>query len=337
MWNNKQLRRDARFHLSGSYSVAMLIMFGYSVSQSLILLLIGSIFGINVFDSYMKLFQYLQGGSLANQQIDDAVMLNLAYEIMRGVGIIGIFSLLLDIFVFKPINISINNWYVRNREIPYSPPVNMLFKHFSNSYPSLLKATLWKGLWLFLWGLPLFAVYAAFLTFALFDMNKNQGQAQSFFETPLGIVVLIAVAVFMVAFTVVIINRNIAYSQYEFILADNPNLSVRQALNLSKKMMLKNKWHYIGLKLSFFFWYLLAGIFPRLGYIFLSPYLRQTQAELYGALRAQAVANNYITMEELGFYKEDDVREAKNQYEAEFVETTNENLDPYSDDWNNQA
>lgn len=79
------------------------------------------------------------------------------------------------------------------------------------------------------------------------------------------------------------------YRLVGYILADNPTMSAKEALNKSKAMMKGNRWKAFVLDLSFILWRFLAGIpffgmFIALFYIY--PYMYQTDAELYRALKA---------------------------------------------------
>ncbi len=90
------------------------------------------------------------------------------------------------------------------------------------------------------------------------------------------------------------------YMQVGYLMAENPYLTTRRAMELSKQMMNGEKWNTFVLQLSFIGWYLLCIITFGIGYIFLEPYVQATFAELYAALRAKALANGYTNEYELG-------------------------------------
>ncbi len=90
------------------------------------------------------------------------------------------------------------------------------------------------------------------------------------------------------------------YMQVGYLMAENPYLTTRRAMELSKKMMDGEKWNTFVLQLSFIGWNLLCGLTFGIGYIFLEPYVQATFAELYAALRAKALANGYTNEYELG-------------------------------------
>lgn len=84
-----------------------------------------------------------------------------------------------------------------------------------------------------------------------------------------------------------------AYRMIPFILAENPDISRKEAFALSKEMMRGNKWNAFKLDMSFFFWELLSILtFGILGFVFVNPYLTATHSELYFSLREQAIEKN---------------------------------------------
>jgi hypothetical protein len=90
------------------------------------------------------------------------------------------------------------------------------------------------------------------------------------------------------SFTIVMLPVKIyGYSLFKQILAENPELSARNALELSQQMMKGNKWKTFLLDLSFLLWWV-AGIFSFgiIIYIYLIPYQQATKAELYMELRS---------------------------------------------------
>ena len=96
------------------------------------------------------------------------------------------------------------------------------------------------------------------------------------------------------------IVKGYAWRLVPYLLAENPNLDYRRALDLSAAMMDGHKMDVFVLDLSFFGWNLLsaatAGI---LGVLYVNPYVAATNAELYIALRTNAFAAGITGPEEL--------------------------------------
>lgn len=79
------------------------------------------------------------------------------------------------------------------------------------------------------------------------------------------------------------------YSQLTYILADNPDISTKDALRQSKALMKGNKWKAFVLDLSFLGWDILSILtFGILGVFYVEPYKLLTDAALYEKLKQNA-------------------------------------------------
>lgn len=90
------------------------------------------------------------------------------------------------------------------------------------------------------------------------------------------------------------------YLMVPYLLAENPYMSTRRAMELSREMMYGEKWHAFVLGLSFLGWIILSMLTLGIGLLFLEPYYQATMAELYAALRSKALAMNLTDTSELG-------------------------------------
>ncbi len=95
------------------------------------------------------------------------------------------------------------------------------------------------------------------------------------------------------------IVKSYAYSMVPYILADNPNIGYRRAVELSNDMTRGSKFRIFVLELSFLGWILLGLLLIFVGVFFVMPYIHSTKAELYLALREQALKNGLTSEEEL--------------------------------------
>ncbi len=78
------------------------------------------------------------------------------------------------------------------------------------------------------------------------------------------------------------------YSMVEYILAENPGISTRDALSLSSQMTRGYKWELFVLDLSFFGWYLLGQVtFGLVDIFYTNPYRFATAAEAYEFLKTR--------------------------------------------------
>ena len=95
------------------------------------------------------------------------------------------------------------------------------------------------------------------------------------------------------------IIKSYEYCMAEYIIAENPDIDAKRALQLSKAMTDGEKWHIFGMQLSFIGWYLLGCLCCGVGVLFVEPYYQATMAELYTVLRSKAFANGDTKASEL--------------------------------------
>jgi uncharacterized membrane protein len=84
-----------------------------------------------------------------------------------------------------------------------------------------------------------------------------------------------------------------------YILADNPRIDYRRAVELSNQMTMGYKLDIFILDLSFIGWYLLGALAFGIGILFVRPYEDTTNAELYLVLRKNALEQGMCAYEEL--------------------------------------
>lgn len=77
------------------------------------------------------------------------------------------------------------------------------------------------------------------------------------------------------------IIKSLAYAMTPFIMAENPDLTAKEAITLSKERMDGHKGELFWLGLTFFGWSLLATLTAGIGYIFLNPYMNAAYAAFY--------------------------------------------------------
>jgi len=89
------------------------------------------------------------------------------------------------------------------------------------------------------------------------------------------------------------------YILVPYIMAENPDIEWRRALELSRKMTDGCKFDIFVLQISFIGWYLLGLIALVIGTLFVAPYAEATMAELYAALRVKALKSGFTSESEL--------------------------------------
>lgn len=90
------------------------------------------------------------------------------------------------------------------------------------------------------------------------------------------------------------------YALVPYLLAENPYMTTRRAMELSQQLMYGEKFHLFVLHLSFIGWDILCTLTYGIGYYFLEPYKNATFAEFYAAMRTKALIQGYTTTQELG-------------------------------------
>lgn len=90
------------------------------------------------------------------------------------------------------------------------------------------------------------------------------------------------------------IVKSYSYSQIYFILAENPNLSVRKALQISKIITRGYKGELFVQDLSFFGWVILSLLTGSLGLVFLTPYYQGAKTHAYAYLKEQALSTGTL-------------------------------------------
>lgn len=81
------------------------------------------------------------------------------------------------------------------------------------------------------------------------------------------------------------IIKSYSYSMSPYILAENPDISAREAIKISKRMMYGHKWDLFKLYLSFFWWILLCILTLGVAAIYVGPYMEATFANFYNELK----------------------------------------------------
>ena len=86
------------------------------------------------------------------------------------------------------------------------------------------------------------------------------------------------------------IIKRYSYYMVPYIVAENPNITARQAIGLSRRMMDGHKWDAFVLEISFIGWHLLNGLtFGLSNIFFLNPYKSATFNEYFTLLREEAI------------------------------------------------
>jgi len=149
----------------------------------------------------------------------------------------------------------------------------------------------------FLIAVPLtFAFYNLCLTYArreelegsylaaLFkEFSKNWGKYVLCFLLMFVIIFLITIPTLMIGAIIL----GLAYGMVPYIIHDNPEIGVRDALKRSRLMMRGHKWQLFVLQLTFIGWALLCLLTFGIGFLWLTPYQYTAIAHFYDDVKAE--------------------------------------------------
>lgn len=90
------------------------------------------------------------------------------------------------------------------------------------------------------------------------------------------------------------IIKYFSYAMTPFILADKPELSANEAIELSMKMMDGHRLDFFILTLSFIGWSILCIFTLCIGYLWLVPYMYTTMAAFYEDVKAEYESKNVV-------------------------------------------
>lgn len=139
-----------------------------------------------------------------------------------------------------------------------------------------------------------------------FIRNADHGQGQlndltaylHIFGKALGLRIIMTVFICLWSLLLVIpgIIAAYRYSMAVYLMAENPDIGIMEAIDKSKELMAGNKWRFFCLDFSFIGWGILSSLTFGIGYLFLNPYVAQSHAEFY--LNLTGRIQDTITYEE---------------------------------------
>lgn len=101
------------------------------------------------------------------------------------------------------------------------------------------------------------------------------------------LLILLFTYLWMLLFIIPGIIKAYSYSMSFYILAENPDMTAREALNESKLIMQGHKWEFFVLELSFILWILLGVVTFGLALIYVEPYMQLTYTNFYHNIKRQ--------------------------------------------------
>ena len=98
------------------------------------------------------------------------------------------------------------------------------------------------------------------------------------------------------------IIKSLSYAMTMYIVKDHPELTVNEAIDLSKDMMYGHKYDLFYLYISFIGWYLLSILTLGIGTFWLMPYIQTAQASFYEDVKAEWDQSDSLLNSLLAFF-----------------------------------
>jgi len=95
------------------------------------------------------------------------------------------------------------------------------------------------------------------------------------------LLMLLYIVLWMLLLIVPGILAALSYSMTMFLIADNPSMGARAAINTSKEMMHGNRWKLFCLLVRYLGWFLLGIVTAGIGFIWIVPYMTAGFAHFY--------------------------------------------------------
>ena len=176
-----------------------------------------------------------------------------------------------------------------------------VFSGFDRSYLPAIGLRVLRAIYLILWGLPatLLAIFGVVaLVLGAVGSAVSMG-GFDFLDSTLLLVGMVAL-LFSIGFSILPTIANFRYAMSDYIMAENPDIPVSEALRESARMMRGNKWRLFCLNLSFLGWMILCIFTCGIGFLWLNVYMYQAEAAMYHEISGREAIHGAIAdMQEL--------------------------------------
>lgn len=266
MFDRKVLKQRAKMVLSQSFLMS-------AVACAIVSLLSGGFITYNL-------------QNVSNSSFDGMSNVRIAAT-FAVVGIILIFSAAFSIFVVAPLKVGLRRFMLSAADGDAN--LEYLMFPFRNNYKNIVLVTFVKNLYIGLWSMLIFiplsiGVWGYFdeINQLIIGVQNDSVMAAIALMMTTGILSLV-----MIVSLIPAIIKELQYSLVEYLLAENPDMGVRETIGKSKELMVGNKWAYVKLIFSFVGWQLLASFVCCIGGFILAPYMEATYTQMYLEISGQ--------------------------------------------------
>lgn len=183
----------------------------------------------------------------------------------------------------------------RNEEYSYGDLFTSAFNNFAKVWKVVGNQLLKLIVPIILVAVSVFILIGG-LVFTVIATNTSSDSSTIF--TVLAGIFLIVGYIGYIASLIYLFVKDLLYVLSYYIMHDNPNMTAKQIVEESERIMNGQRKSYFGLELSFFGWVLLAMLTFGIGIIFLMPYMQISIAIFYedriGKLNEGNIQNNNV-------------------------------------------
>lgn len=188
---------------------------------------------------------------------------------------------------------ALNNTYDKIQNTPY-------FAHFAQVMAGMMSFAKVASIW----GIITFIIGGAFeLGVCTFHTRMSMGERPSFewlfdrfgiFLKALGLRLFMGLFILLWSILLIIpgIVAGYRYSMAPFLMAEYPQIGIREAVDRSKQLMDGNKGRLFCLQLSFIGWWLLSALTFGIVGLWIAPYMQTAQACFYLELTGRSVVGS---------------------------------------------
>lgn len=292
MWTSTEIKKEAWSRLSGNLWTGIL--------ATLVVLGISQIFQMpsGIISAAQTILQYRGGwDSLPDISAQTTAQLS-ALGTLQSMFSLAAFAAAM--LLVNPLYVGYARWFLANRDEDYKAGIDQIFFPFhQGTYGGILSGTAWKYLWTYIWSMvaglcliPAFIAFFAVIIMAVFSYGNYSAYSVSINPSALwdsirnirmefwfiiGILFLLGI----LGSVVIMMNRRYAYLFMSFILAEDPCIGARKALDRSKSMAYGLKRRLFVLDLSFIGWWMLSAMTCGILSLGVMPYLHAAYAEIY--------------------------------------------------------
>lgn len=239
------------------------------------------------------------------------------------IGAYGLLELIVSLIISGPLIIGLNGFFVRCVSGEYD--LKNVFLPFKTNLTNTVKVYFFMQLKLFLWLLIPWLIGMTVVVSAVIFLNGEAIEAlaiqfaNSFSHIAYGDVASLnseALEMFFtlyfsllgvsVIFMIPGIIKSYEYAMIPYIVAEDADISVKEAFKRTKLMMKGNKFRYFALNLSFIGWILLGILALGFGILFVMPYVFAATTHFYIDAKSRVDGKASFTNEAAGNYSDID-------------------------------